>query len=389
MPNTEDHSSPPVIEPALPTEDAALTEPPLPTLETPAPPSPPSGPSTLRRVGRLLWRMMQILGIFVVLGLIAGFVALLEYRSYLMPVSVEARKLVVEIPQGANVRQIGHLLEEAGAIRSADAFYYYVALRRVGPKLKAGEQIVDTSMNTPEIIDSLIKGNFKLYSLTIPEGRNMAQIAILAAKTGLADEREFLEFCRNREFIASLGLDEITLEGYLFPETYNFTKSNTAKDIIKTMTDRFKQVWDRYKNQANIQGLTRHQVITLASIIEKETAEGSERPMVARVFINRLKKGMRLETDPTVIYGIKDFTGPLTKKDLQTPTPYNTYVITGLPPGPISNPSEDSIRAVLEPAIGDYIYFVSKNDGTHHFSKTLAEHNKAVDQYQRSQRPKQ
>jgi UPF0755 protein len=206
----------------------------------------------------------------------------------------------------------------------------------------------------------------------------------VASRAGFANMDEFVRLCRDRTFIQSLGIQADSLEGYLFPETYLFPRDTSTQDVIKAMAARFFKVWDKYADMARGHELSRHQIITLASIVEKETGAPQERPMIAAVFLNRLKKKMRLETDPTVIYGIPDFDGNLTKKHLQTPTPYNTYVIDGLPPGPIANPGEDSIKAVLQPANTDYLFFVSKNDGTHQFSRTLKEHNQAVSQYQKN-----
>jgi UPF0755 protein len=318
-----------------------------------------------------------------VAALIGGLVVGLEAYSRLLPVSDVSKKIEVTIPEGASVPQIGKILEQAGIIRSAEAFRYLVSYKKVGPKLKAGEQVLDAGQNTAEVINTLIRGNFKTYPITIPEGLTMAQIADLMQDKGLATRSEFLKLCNDQAFIQSLGLDVPNLEGYLFPETYNFTRGTTPRDIVKEMVKMFLRVWSRYETAAEGNKLNRHQIVTMASIVEKETGAPEERPMIAAVFLNRLDKGMRLETDPTVIYGIKDFDGNLTKKHLQTPTPYNTYVIEGLPPGPIANPGEDSIRAVLSPARVDYLYFVSKNDGTHQFSKTLKEHNNAVNKYQR------
>lgn len=322
-------------------------------------------------------------GFLIVAALIGALVAGLEAYTRLLPVSKVSKKVEVTIPEGATVTQIGKILEQAGVIRSADAFRYMVTYKKVGPKLKAGEQVLDASQNTTEIINALIRGSFKMYPVTIPEGLTMAQVADLMQEKGLSTREAFLKLCNDKAFIQSLGLDVPNLEGYLFPETYNFTKGTSTRDMIKAMVKAFLNVWSRYETAAEGNPLNRHQIITMASIVEKETGAPEERPMIAAVFLNRLEKGMRLETDPTVIYGIKDFNGNLTKKDLQTPTPYNTYVIDGLPPGPIANPGEDSIRAVLSPARVDYLYFVSKNDGTHQFSKTLKEHNNAVNQYQR------
>ncbi len=207
---------------------------------------------------------------------------------------------------------------------------------------------------------------------------------IEAAGLGRADD--FLALCRDHSFINSLGLQEDSLEGYLFPETYNFPKGTPLKTIVKSMTDSFFDVWKKYDSPAKEAGLTRHEAITLASIVEKETGAAQERPLIAGVFHNRLKKGMRLQTDPTVVYGLKDFNGNITRADLAADHPYNTYIIPALPPGPITNPGEAAIAAAVKPAQVSYLYFVAKNDGTHQFSNTLNEHNRAVRQYQRGGR---
>ena len=330
--------------------------------------------------------MRRFLILFILLMFtvgVAGLVLWNHFGQFLEPVSERGADVVVEIPKGSSVAQIGRILEEKGLVRSADAFRFYVKYKKVGPQLKAGEHLLNPNLSLPEIVDSLVKGRFKLYKLTIPEGLTMKEAAARAAEAGLANEEEFLALCHDKEFMASLSIEQESLEGYLFPETYYFGRSTTTKKVVKTMVEEFLKVWKKYEDQSVGQDLTRHQVVTLASIIEKETGAAEERPLIAAVFFNRLKKGMRLETDPTVIYGINDFDGNLTRKHLQTPHPYNTYVITGLPPGPIANPGEASIAAVFHPAEVEYLFFVSKNDGTHKFSKSLSEHNAAVNQYQR------
>ncbi|MFH1092014.1 MAG: endolytic transglycosylase MltG [Pseudomonadota bacterium] len=345
-------------------------------------PSETEAPAPERRPRRIgTWILILILVLVIGAG-----AAWLELRLRLAPVSAEEKKVLVSIPKGATVEDIGRLLEQKGVIRSAKLFRYYIAYKELGPKLKYGEHIIDAGLSTPQIIDSLIKGRFKLHRLTIPEGLTLVQIAELADKAGLADRKEFLKLAGDKKFIKSLGLEAENLEGYLFPETYHFTMGTPVKDLVKAMTDRFFEVWNRCEPLAKDHTLSRHQIVTLASIVEKETGLAAERPLIAAVFLNRLKKGMRLETDPTVIYGLKDFDGNLTKKHLQTPTPFNTYLIEGLPPGPIANPGEASLKAVLEPAQVDFLFFVSKNDGSHYFSKTVAEHERAVTLYQRSQR---
>jgi UPF0755 protein len=319
----------------------------------------------------------------VLLLIIAAVIGALEARKMLMPVSQTEQQILVTIPKGATAGDIGLLLEKEGVIQSAEAFRYLAMYKKVGPQLKAGEHVLDPSLDTIQILDSLVQGRFKLYRLTVPEGLTMKEIAPLVSQAGFGDPQEFLAACHDREFIASLGLEVDNLEGYLFPETYHFIRGATPRDVVKTMVGHFLEVWARYQDEAAKKEVTRQQVVTLASIVEKETGAPAERPLIAGVFLNRLKKGMRLETDPTVIYGLKDFDGNLTRKHLETPTPYNTYQIDGLPPGPIANPGEDSIKAVLEPTESNYLFFVSKNDGTHQFSATLAEHNRAVAQYQK------
>ncbi len=326
----------------------------------------------------LIWSTAGLLLLILAAGLAA-----LEITSRLSPLAQESRKVLVSVPRGATPPQIGRLLEESGVIRSGEAFRYYVAYRKVGPKLKAGEHQLDASMSIPEVVSSLIEGRYKMYRLTVPEGLTMDQVAALAAQTGLADEAEFKRLCRDPEFISARNMDVPTLEGYLFPETYHFVRGTSTAEIVTAMVDRFRQVWEKLEPLARTSELTPHQVVTLASIIEKETGAAEERPLISAVFHNRLKRGMRLETDPTVIYGIKNFNGNLTRKHLETYSPYNTYLIDGLPPGPIANPGAESLEAALNPAQVNYLFFVSKNDGTHQFSGSLREHNQAVNRYQR------
>ncbi|HNR12011.1 MAG TPA: endolytic transglycosylase MltG, partial [Thermodesulfobacteriota bacterium] len=189
------------------------------------------------------------------------------------------------------------------------------------------------------------------------------------------------------EFITSLGIKEGTLEGRLYPDTYKFVRNVKEEEIIRRMVKRFNGVFtEAMRQRANELGLSTQEILTLASMIEKETGAVNEKPLISAVFHNRLKRNMRFQCDPTVIYGLDNFTGNITKKELQTFTPYNTYVIEGLPPTPIANPGVESIRAALYPSKVDYLYFVSKNNGTHHFSRTMPEHNRAVDSYQRTKR---
>jgi UPF0755 protein len=217
----------------------------------------------------------------------------------------------------------------------------------------------------------------------IPEGTNVAQVGEIVERAGLSSKEAFIEAACDPHLAEALGIEGRSLEGYLFPETYHFHKGVTPEQMIRKMVSQFHVVFNsRWIARAKEQGFSVHEVVTLASIVEKETAKSDERPLIASVFLNRLKKRMRLESDPTVIYGIENFDGNITRKDLQSNTPYNTYRIKGLPPGPISNPGKASMEAVLYPTNEPYLYFVSKNDGSHHFSSTFSEHRRMVRKYQ-------
>jgi UPF0755 protein len=326
-------------------------------------------------------------GVIILGAVIFGFLKLVVYSQNFLAPETASREVVISIPQGATNAQIAQILKEAGVIRSSEAFTWALKIRsyfRRPASLKAGEQALDPSQDVWGIIATLHKGHFKLYPFTVPEGRNMTEIALAVEAAGLGRARDFLALCQDPTYIATLGLRANSLEGYLFPETYSFPRGTPLKTIVEAMTEQFFRVWNKYSAIATMKGLSLNETVTLASIVEKETGRPDERPLIAGVFLNRLEKRMRLQTDPTVIYGLPNFNGNLTRADLETPHPYNTYVIDGLPPGPICSPGEEAIKAVLNPALGDYLYFVSRNDGSHHFSSTLAEHNRMVNRYQRS-----
>lgn len=288
----------------------------------------------------------------------------------------------VFIPKGTGVRQIKNILARNGLIR--DDFRFLVLARLTGrsKQLRAGEFVIGRGLLPAEVLDILVRGEVIQHRLTIPEGLTAHQIAALFAKDQWVNEKEFLSLCSEPEFIHALGIGQDRLEGYLFPDTYVLVRGESnARTIITTMVNRFLEVWQTVS--VDDFSLDRHQVITLASIIEKETGVQDERPLIARVFLNRLERSMRLQSDPTVIYGLEDFNGNLTRKDLNKETPYNTYIIKGLPPGPICSPGQAAIEAVFHPALSNALYFVAKKDGTHYFSNTLKEHNKAVRKFQR------
>jgi UPF0755 protein len=249
--------------------------------------------------------------------------------------------------------------------------------------LPAGEFILDANQSPVDLLNQLVSAKPVQHQLTVVEGLRLEEIADIFAADNWIDKERFLELAGNAGFIAELGLGQLSsLEGYLFPDTYLLVRPSPGEEkILSRLVNRALGVYRSL--EPGDTALTRHQVFTLASIVEKETGRADERPLIASVFHNRLGRRMKLQSDPTVIYGSENFSGPLTKKDLKTPTPYNTYTISGLPPGPICSPGRESLQAVLAPAATSYLYFVSRNDGSHHFSTSLREHNRAVRKYQR------
>ncbi len=297
---------------------------------------------------------------------------------------LSAESVVVVIPKGSSVEKIGNILGEAGIIHDDIRFRILTKYMDVATKLRAGEFLLKTKQKPTTIITTLVEAVPIQHSVTIPEGLRIEEIASIFAVDGWCDTEEFIRLSADRRFLKSLGLGEVdTIEGYLFPDTYNLTLDvKNAEAIIEMMVKRFNEIWAVIGSEG-LSVKEKHDVITLASIVEKETGAAQERSRIAGVFANRIKKKMRLQSDPTVVYGIKDFDGKITRKHLKAETEYNTYVIPALPPGPICNPGEDAIRAVLQPEEHKYLYFVSQNDGTHYFSKSLKEHNRAVYRYKK------
>ena len=296
-------------------------------------------------------------------------------------------KQMFAIGQGQGVGEISRRLAREGFIGTPAKFRLLARIKGADKHIKAGEYRLSAGMTPKEILDVFTSGRVFLHKLTIPEGYTIRQIATLIQAAGLGTKEAFVLSATDPEFAGEMGIPGDTFEGYLYPETYHFPKGISEKDMIKAMVARLRKVISsKWEKRAAELGMSLHQVLTLASIIEKETGSAFERPMISSVFHNRLKKRMRLESDPTVIYGIPNFNGNLTRKDLRTRTPYNTYRIKGLPRGPIANPGFASIEAALYPNTSDYLYFVSKKDSTHHFSTNIRDHNKAVRKYQLKRR---
>ena len=292
------------------------------------------------------------------------------------------------VREGSTLREVVADLEKRGIIDHKELLLLWGRVMGYGRKIKAGEYLLNRAMPPIRVIDILRTGLVVTHKVTVPEGFTMRQIGELLEKKGLLGKEEFLAVTGDPDMAKKIGISGPNLEGYLYPDTYYLGGRPSAKAIADIMTRQFFEVVEPFQKGIDESGMSLEEVITLASIVEKETGLADERPLIAGVLLNRLNKGMRLESDPTVIYGISDFNGNLTKKDLAAHTPFNTYLIRGLPLGPIANPGRESIRAVLNPAGTACLYFVSKNDGSHHFSATLSEHNRAVNTYQRKRAQK-
>jgi UPF0755 protein len=292
--------------------------------------------------------------------------------------------VIFDAELSTSFQEIATNLEQQGLIRNAFAFRSLARLQKKDTQIKAGEYELSASMKPQEILDKMVRGEMLQRRATIKEGMTIREISQVLQEAGITDAQSFYLAANDPDFAVEMGLKAESFEGYLFPDTYNFRRKTPARKIIATMHEQLhKRLAPEWFQRAAILELSIHEVLTLASIIEKESGNFDEQPVVSSVFHNRLRKGMRLQADPTVIYGIKNFDGNITKRDLLTPTPYNTYIISGLPPGPIANPGINAIKAALYPADTNFLYFVGDGQGKHIFSETLYQHNDAVNQYQR------
>ncbi len=328
-------------------------------------------------------KITSLLTVFVLL--VALSVMIFNFILFInSPASSKAELRQVNIPSGLDVDNISRLLFDSGIISSRNKFKLYVRLRKADARLKAGEYQFTTFMSPRDVLEKLLKGERILKKITVPEGFTMRQVAGLMAEHHLGSYEEILALMKNRDFIKELGIDAPTLEGYLFPDTYLYSSTQGPRDIIKEMVRQFNEHFEKiWENRAPDNPLSRYEILILASMVEKEAMVDEERPLIAGVFMNRLKKGMLLQCDPTVIYGLEKFNGKLTRKDLASRTPYNTYLVKGLPPGPICNPGLSSLKAAANPAPVKYLFFVSKNNGHHYFSENIRDHINAVRKYQR------
>jgi len=292
---------------------------------------------------------------------------------------------ILDLREGYSLKKIAGELKRSRIISSEWLFILYARLQGVDDKVKAGAYQFNDGMKPPNILHRLITGEVYNLRFAVPEGYSIYQIALLLENRGLFRREAFLAQCFNRSLLAELGIKGPTIEGYLYPSTYNITPHTTEADLIRGMVSQFKK---RFSPEMGIKAKMLHmdtnEILTLASMVEKEAVSPAERPLIASVFHNRLKRKMPLQSDPTAVYRSRAFAGKISRRDIQSDSPYNTYKISGLPPGPIGNPGIEAINAVLSPAKTKYLYFVAKLDGTHCFSTTLNEHNRAVHKYLRS-----
>jgi UPF0755 protein len=278
---------------------------------------------------------------------------------------------------------INSRLAKEKLISSPRFFHRYSQYTGMMTKFKSGKYKIKTGSNLMDVYNTFINEKSLAMYFTIPEGKNLYEIGKMLEDAGITDSLQFIELCKSPAFVKSLGIKGATIEGYLYPESYDFSPGLSAEYVIKAMVQQFQKKTADVNFKAT--GMTKEQVVTLASMVEKETGDKSERPIIAGVFLNRLKIKMRLQSDPTTIYGMFErYTGNITRKDLLAPTDYNTYTIKALPIGPIANPGLLSINAVLNPASHKYLYFVSQNDGTHIFSETYGNHQEAVVKWQKN-----
>jgi UPF0755 protein len=330
--------------------------------------------------------LVLLLLAFVVVGGAAALGTALWQRPAQPFKGYDAPEQFVNLAPGSSPRVIGEKLVEAGVVR--DTLTFRLALWRSGVarQLKAGEYRFDAPVSALDAVAKIARGDVFLLPITFPEGLTIDDMAAIFEARGFGPAATFKSAASDRGLVADLDPQARNLEGYLFPETYALPRHASANDLVHIMVRRFRQVFAPLQDAAAAEGRSVHDVVTLASIVEKEAGKREERPMVAAVYVNRLRIGMGLQCDPTVIYGLRlagRYSGNLTRENLAWNSPYNTYVHAGLPPGPIAAPGRSALEAAAHPAPVDYLYFVSRNDGTHAFARSLEEHNRNVYRYQK------
>lgn len=326
---------------------------------------------------------MGLITVLLSLLLLITWFSLEFYR----PTKTPPRSIVFEVERGQTAKEIAQDLKEKGIIKKTWPILLGYRIFFGAQSLKAGEYSLEIPASPKNILHVLTEGSVYLHPITIPEGLIIEEIAELLDSEGFAANQDFLEAAADVSLVSPLDKKATDCEGYLFPETYHFAKGTTAKEIAAAMVYQFQRIFAQdWTDRAEELGMSVRDVVILASLIEKETSLSSEKSLVSSVFHNRLNLGMKLDCDPTIIYALKRegrFNGRLRTSDLKYDTPFNTYLYSGLPPGPIANPGKSSLEAALYPADEKFLYFVSKNDGSHHFSLTFREHQNAVNIYQR------
>ncbi|MBN8554599.1 MAG: endolytic transglycosylase MltG [Deltaproteobacteria bacterium] len=321
------------------------------------------------------WLLISAI-LFVSIGSLIIFLGLQQPRS------TGKRFTSFSIESGQSFKSVSERLKNENLIRSQSLFYYLGRLTAKSGDLKAGEYEINAEMSAWEVLKVITGSHVKLYKLTLPEGVNMFQIAQLLDSMGLVDEMQFLESCWDPVLLAELHIPSLTAEGYLFPETYHIPRGSSPRAILRMFVDMFwTKMPENFLSLAKNNPLSFHEAVIMASVIEKETGLVGEMGLISSVFYNRLKSRMRLQSDPTAVYDIMPYGGRVTRGHLQRKSPFNTYQIDGLPLTPIGNPGLLSIQAALLPQSSDYLYFVSRRDGSHHFSSTYDEHRGAIEKF--------
>lgn len=333
---------------------------------------------------KLIQRLRIFLGVSLLLVLLS--VLFINYQMNKLIV-LESSEMLFDIPTGSGLGSVLRDLEKISVLQTYPlVFQIYARLTSGEGHIKAGEYQIPTSLTHKELLALFRSGKVRQYTITFPEGIVCAEWLIKISEMEELKNDVIEPACEN--LMALLGKAGTHAEGQFYPDTYHFVKGSTGLDIMRRAHERMvsvlRQVWS--ERQENLPLSTAYEALILASIVEKETGVAADRPNIASVFVNRLNKGMKLQSDPTIIYGMDDFDGNIRRKHLRLKTPYNTYVIPGLPPSPISNPGIDSLKAIMNPPETEFLYFVAKGDGWSYFSRTLEEHNSAVHKYQRLNR---
>ena len=289
----------------------------------------------------------------------------------------------ISFPPGSGIRKLANELKAGGVIRSSWHFVLMTRLRGDAHRLKAGDYHFSDIMTPDMILKKIVSGDVDYRKFALPEGYSIYQAAELLEQQGYFKKEIFLNKCRDKALLERLGLKEASIEGYLYPATYNLSRDGSEEQLLEQMVVQFNKAYTSIQELKGIQRFSQHEIVTLASMIEKEAVSADEKPLISSVFHNRLRIGMPLQSDPTAVYGVRAFSGRVSKADIQRPSPYNTYLNKGLPPGPIGNPGKEAVQAALNPAKTDFLYFVARQDGTHQFSRNLDEHNRAVVRYLR------